>query len=383
VLLILICMLVKLALQLGNNDIHAAHECLATLSKSPQYIGLDRELTELTRVKLEKANLIPKLPEVHSEPEKREKQDVVMESVKEAVDPILEAVNTGKLMAKQEPIDEEPKVPTGGPPFLAGLMKATAARRSIGTLHVEPAIHKDEAPRPPLRGPSFLAGLGKATEARKNRGVLPDERDDNEIERDAPPPRVPAFLAGLSKATAGRKNICKLPAEDDESNSSKAELKPLETPLIGNLAKINPNPPPAPPFPEHLRPARSPFGDSLASNIDLSIADDFSRTPSPPLPPAPPIPGFLSKPAASEPARHRIKNALHWDEIRGEEKIRNTVWSELQTSMSVESEQQKKKVIDVHRFEELFCVNPVDDRSKANKKVEQAEVIPKYALNLP
>lgn len=438
----------KLALQLGNNDIHSAHEFLATLSRSSQYAELDRDLTELTRSKYEAIQPKIKL----EEPRKKH-------LIEQEPKPKEEITSVEEKTAPEEAKDEKPSVPappSSGPPFLAGLMKATTARRSMGTLpEPKPAEDKTEEPAPisgppflaglmkataarknigalqeperqqpalPTVGPPFLAGLMKATAGRRNAGSLEDNSDDQVDEKPKIPSGGPPFLAGLLKATTGRRSEGSLESVGDEMKPSKSPMNggppflaglmkatagrknqgelsvdgPIAEPsakdpsppqLSSALAPMNPNPPPAPPLPDYLRYPRptslqsSPSSLMASGNIELSIADDLSRTSTPPPfpgfgggpPPPPPFPG-AKVPSIPE-TRHKIKNTLHWGEIRNADRIRNTIWSELQATGDT-----SEKMMDVHKFEELFCVNPNDETSKSVKKSEPVEEVKYHVI---
>jgi hypothetical protein len=77
-----------------------------------------------------------------------------------------------------------------------------------------------------------------------------------------------------------------------------------------------------------------------------------------------------------EAPRHKIKNALHWGEIRDEAKLKNTIWSEL-----IEDQLVQDKRLDVHKFEELFCVNPEDERLKRRSSFKaEKEPINMYSM---
>lgn len=77
-----------------------------------------------------------------------------------------------------------------------------------------------------------------------------------------------------------------------------------------------------------------------------------------------------------EAPRHKIKNALHWGEIRDETKLKNTIWSELLDDQLVQD-----KHLDVHKFEELFCVNPEEERPKRRSSLKaEKETINMYSM---
>lgn len=290
------------------------------------------------------------------------------------------------VLEKEE--DEPPPVPSSGPPFLAGLLKATAGRKNQGSLEdsgkegessAEPS-KESESPKGPSGGPPFLAGLLKATANRRNAGSLESSQESIDEEKPKSPTGGPPFLAGLMKATANRRNQGTLSTEDEPAQEPEEAPKPS-----GHLAPINPNPPPAPPLPNYLRYPKpssslqsSPSSMLASGNIELSIADDLSRASTPPPfgalpPPPPPFPGKKA-PVIPE-NRQKIKNTLHWGEIRNEERIRNTIWSELQ-----ETGDAKEKILDVHKFEELFCVNPSEEASRSLKKSEHVEEV-KYSID--
>lgn len=347
----------KLALQLGNNDIHVAHEFLSYLSKSPLYPGLDKELTELTRAQHEAT--LAKTQDAKSilaESKSSERLTVVADVadvvVEKPVNPILEALKTRKTL-------EPPSGSGGGLPFLAGLMKATADRKAQGQLETTD-LEKTHSQENPVKSPIPPIAVS---------GGLP-------------------FLSGLMKATANRRSEGSLESVTSDEKPSASEVT-VEKPvvLVAGSAKINPNPPPAPPLPDYLRhgthedKSTAPAPPAAPTLPAFLQAIKNRGDASPTVPGAPPLP----KPAPVIPEKsQKIKNKLHWGEIRGEEKIKNTIWSELQ-------DDETEKSLDVLKFEELFCVNPSDEARKAAKKSSesittestkyiQSEIVPLYSF---
>lgn len=134
-------------------------------------------------------------------------------------------------------------------------------------------------------------------------------------------------------------------------------------PQIGSLSLTS--------FPEESLSKINEFADSPSkeanfhsspSQAQQSNADDLSSNPLVPPPPPPPF-GFAGGPPPPPPPPGTIKptvelrtkivkNPLHWNEIPRLNDLSNTVWKDI-------VEEKEKFTLDLHRFEELFCFNPM------------------------
>lgn len=86
----------------------------------------------------------------------------------------------------------------------------------------------------------------------------------------------------------------------------------------------------------------------------------------PGAPPPPPLPGLASDNAQSGTVRKRVKNKLHWEEVR-ENQVRNSIWGTLK-----KEDFEGVPSFDVEKFEELFCIDPTKDtKAKAGVAAEK------------
>lgn len=323
--------LAKLALQLGDNDIHSAHEFLATLSKAPHYDTLDREFTLLSKQQLEQKQLPvtkevktekPKIVEIVSEeePKKAEKRLNQPEIQSVPVAPPLPPFIKNSQPASptnilSSPIPKAPDVPVflqssiPIPPPLPPFIRSAPTSPIATVIQTTSPSCSSEARSPPLPPPPFPLFIKPSV---PTAGAPP------------PAPPLPQFL---QKATGGPPPPPPLP------------------PFIQKPSGGAPPPPPPPPF------MLKPGGASSIPPPPPSF--------SPPL--APPMP---TTPKETEAPRHKIKNALHWGEIRDEAKLKNTIWSELEDHLALD------KHLDVHKFEELFCINPEEEKMKKRTGVK-------------
>ena len=106
-------------------------------------------------------------------------------------------------------------------------------------------------------------------------------------------------------------------------------------------------PPVAPPLP--------------TSNTSSSSKAPLNMPPPPPMPPQSPFSmnaTATQTPLPEDPNKPTVKTALHWQELKHQHQIRDTVWGELLASPAAKSGTPNLDSIAVHRFEELFCVSP-------------------------
>lgn len=75
--------------------------------------------------------------------------------------------------------------------------------------------------------------------------------------------------------------------------------------------------------------------------------------PPPPPPPAPPLP-TPSPPLVDDPNRIKVKHGFHWSDIRDKSDLAGTMWADM----------DGQEDLDVHRFQDLFCVDPRNDRRR-------------------
>lgn len=66
---------------------------------------------------------------------------------------------------------------------------------------------------------------------------------------------------------------------------------------------------------------------------------------------------------AEEASKPKIKTKFHWEEIKDRQKLRNTVWFELMEQIP----DYDPANLDIHKFEELFCVDPSATDASTNK----------------
>lgn len=217
------------------------------------------------------------------------------------------------------------------------------------------------------RAPLFVADILKVAGSRKDT-VSQHTNQAESIKEKAS--RLPPFLAGLEKITSNRRKLGELP-EEDTSAETKTDLcdpaSVTEPLLVSNKYSfvINAGIPEAPPLPAYLAHSRSKIPSAPPLPDHLRHGNSGTTTTSK-IPSAPPLPPkFLPK---KDEKRHRVKNTLHWGEIRDEKQIRNTIWLELQ-----ETDPMGDRSLDVHRFEEMFCVGPQDESRTISKASENQE----------
>ncbi|KAJ3396825.1 hypothetical protein HDU92_001659 [Lobulomyces angularis] len=141
----------------------------------------------------------------------------------------------------------------------------------------------------------------------------------------------------------------------------------------------------------NLPPISTPIsGDSDNWNSHNEAVGDAANVPPPPPPPPPgppPAPSSGNRSAASEigggnrDSKLRVRSRLHWDEIKS---VQNTVWNEGQPAIIEEGENEESPsqvnandmVLDVKRFEEMFCVVPGEKtKAKQIKKTQYTNLI--------
>lgn len=260
------------------------------------YEKLDREFTQLTKQQLEHVALRP-----------------------EAIQPVgpwgVEA------MGRPERTDSSPPAPP-----LPSL---------------EPVMASPPAPRPVINGLPFLEAIQKLREPEISEEASPP----NNAGVPMPPtpsdatPRTPPLSLVSPVPTPSALETSPAPSPPTRASS--------EAPSHGSIPSLPP--PPPPPMPSFLG------GPPSSGPVPPPPPPPFMQRGGGP-PPPPPMPG--ARGAVLE-SRHKIKNALHWDEIRDESRLQNTVWSEILNDQRI-----REKALDVHRFEELFCVDPEEEKRK-------------------
>lgn len=308
--LLISILIVKLALQLGNNDIHSAHEFLSYLSKTPFYSQLEKEIQEVSREKHE---------------------SLVTKPVK-TVPKQSAADQEHKKVAEEYPKTDTP--PSGGLPFLASILKLKP-RDEDDSNSINPQTEAKVKPTP--GGLPFLASIKK----------LKPKEDEESSAGPAAPQGLP-FLASIKKLRPND-NV-----EEDKSECSTESSHLVHLPINLNA----PTPPPLPDFlkyPNGSAPGPPPpLPAFLRSISELSLSSSKSSNQSashpPKLPSSSSVLGLEEECGKSQ----KIKNSLHWSEIKDKMRIENTIWSELDVLQQFQS-------FDVHRFEELFCIDPIED----------------------
>lgn len=159
-----------------------------------------------------------------------------------------------------------------------------------------------------------------------------------------------AFLRQLIE----RKKSIKSQIGTDEGISLHSSVENISS-FVKDSVVIPPPPPPMPPVKGGIVPPPPPLPIKSGG----------------PIPPPPPLfsPGSIPSSRASTPpideSKLRIKNALHWEEIRDKGQLERSVWTELM--------EEGGDALDVQKFEELFCVDL--DLEKSRRKPSEKYVV--------
>lgn len=335
----------RLALQLSNNDIHTAHEFLAYLTKSTFYKRLDGEMVGLSRSRYEKDASAIAIP-------------MEVKGVDE----------TGDVSYLESPLVASPavaEVPQASVGEKKGLRSLTLevdedliSGDSCNDAFIEAITPLNNVEETPLISEALSRHMVQRVLPPKDKPVNPlfaelkkkitQKSSIDEVAAPAANERPAGFAIGklpsdelfaeLTKKTVKKLSIGATPAAPVAMITSCSEpikIAPPPPPLPAPKLKGPPPPPlpsirgkvpPPPPLPLLRKGSRIEL-DSASSPASSHLAS--------------------SSETINEVARPKIKSKLHWEEIKDQQKLRNTIWFELAEDLPPFEPSQ----LDIHKFE--------------------------------
>lgn len=370
----------RLALQLGNNDIHSAHEFLDGFRKSQVYESIDKDLVYLSKMKYdqmrishvqkEEATSNPNLPQIISHNSSNFSLELNQLETAEERPSIVDnaSVDFDKDQVfhdeRNDFSDNSKKVAKSAIEIF--FQRRSRQRSDTTSSIVDLVCHEEE---------DCIDANTKSDDVSDSQNLVATA--SNQTIPISPP--SPFKQRNISSSMKSSLSTAHRPS--DESNV---------VPVPPEFSKLSGKIPSAPPF---LKPGstvplapkfpkKTSVNDATAvvpSSKEVKTMDSISKESSSYSRPSSPLNDTEVSGSSRYVSRLRIKNALHWDEIRDQKRIRNTVWLEMMESSQRNSKDGGNALddveleLDLHRFEELFCVDPNSiDRSRT-PRLEEAD----------
>lgn len=310
--------LAKVMLQVAGNDIHRAHEMLASVHLS------ESELQQLDELESKRSTIQTAALSVD---EVAPEEAIIFESeVIEAEAERVEEETFETKVVKEEVVEEE-----------AVQTEVEELKETVEQNAIEESVIKETAIE--IEKSQIQTDSAHSEESSDSEFIQTNKHLPADLLRELQRVSLTEPIKEEKSLRTSPRIPEDAPSNGISSNTDHISTLPSFSGVFHSSAQSIPPPPP-------LHPNSIPLPPPLPPN---SI---------PPPPPLPTTTSTSSIPIAPPPPRPRVKNTLHWRELRNIPSIDQTVWSELTSPKASFSKSQ---------FEELFCVTEVRERQSIEK----------------